>query len=345
MNLHPFRSMNCTILIPVLAAMTLPSTLSAQTTPPVIGYYAFEVPRGTSAWTCGLVAKVDYQAAMTARALISAGNPGANPPVSPESSITVPGTPWTGIAFGNHYAEIISGPQAGLVLDIVSNTANQLTVLGDLTADPLKIKGDETFVIRKHATMATVFANGGGLTAGSDTVTLSTQFGTKTFSYNGSNWEDADLNDVSDEIIYPGQGFVIFNGGAPDVVTFGGNEIAYVKNTPTKIPLFPGMANLVGLPSPLVATKPADPIYDTAGTNALGDLGFVSSLLAGTDTLDLRSLAGDFVSSGTYQSNGGNLEDADLNDGSPVRVRNGAAYILTVSGQRIHTFPPLTPAN
>ncbi|MFN5961034.1 MAG: hypothetical protein ACK5CW_06095 [Verrucomicrobiota bacterium] len=337
--------MNRAYLLPVLAMFSLPSALSAQSTTPVIGYYKFDVPPGTSAWTCGFVAKVDYQSAMTGRALTSAGNPGANPPVSPQSSITVTGTPWTGITFGNHYAEIISGPQAGLVLDIVANTANQLTVLGDLTSAPLQLTGSETFAIRRHATMATVFDNGGGLTPGADTVTLSTQFGTKTFTYNGSNWEDADLNDVSGEIIYPGQGFLIFNGGAADVVTFGGNEIAYVKNTPTKIPLFPGIVNLVGLPSPLVATKPADPIYNTAGTNALGDLGFVSSLLAGADTLDLRSLTGDFASAGTFQSNGGNLEDADLNDGSPVRVRNGAAYILTVSGQRIHTFPLLTPAN
>ncbi len=329
----------------VLAVMSLPSAVSAQSTTPVIGYYKFDVPSGTSAWACGFVAKVDYQSAMTARALVSAGNPGANPPVSPRSSITVAGTPWAGVSFGNHYAEIISGPQAGLVLDIVASTANQLTVLGDLTSAPLQLTGNETFAIRKHATVATVFPDGAGLTPGSDTVTLSTQFGTKTFVYNGSNWEDADLNDVSDEIIYPGQGFLIFNGGPADVVTFGGNEIAYVKNTPTKIPLFPGIANLVGLPSPLVATKPSDPIYSTSGTNALGDLGFVSSLLAGSDTLDLRSLAGDFASSGTFQSNGGNLEDADLNDGSPVRVRNGAAYILTVTGQRIHTFPLLTPPN
>jgi hypothetical protein len=336
--------MNRAVLFPVLAVIGLSSVSWAQTALPVIGYYRFDVPSGTSAWTCGFVAKDEYQSSMTERALVSAGNPAAKPAVPPRSSITVAGSPWSANTFNSHYAEIVSGPQAGLILDIVGNTASQLTVLGDLTSSPLQITGNEAFVIRKHATMATIFVDGGGLTPGSDTVTLSTQFGTTTFVFNGSNWEDADLNDVSEEIIYPGQGFLIYNGGPPDMVTFGGKEIAYVKTTPTKIPLFPGVANLVGLPSPLVTTEATDPLYSTGGMNVLGDLGFVSSLLAGTDTLDLRSLAGDFASVGTFQSNGGNLEDAELSDGSSVRVRNGAAYILTVSGQRMHTFPNLTPA-
>ena len=335
--------MNRAPLLIALAAGLLAQSAFAQSSTPVIGYYKFDVPSGTTAWSCGFVAKIDFQAAMTARALVSAGNPSAVPPVSPTSSITVAGTPWTAGAFNSHYVEIVSGPQAGLVLDIVSNTANQLTVLGNLTVAPLQLSGTEVFAIRKHATLGTVFSNGGGLTAGSDTVTLVSQQGTKTFVYNGLNWEDADLNDASGEIIYPGQGFIIFNGGAPDVVTFGGNEIAYVKNTPTKVPLFPGIPNIVGLPSPLVATSSTDPIFNTTAVNTLGSLGFVSSMLAGADTLDLRSLTGNFASVGTYQSNGLNLEDANLDDGTAVRVRNGTAYILSVSGQRIHTFPVLHP--
>ena len=310
----------------VLASGLLAQIASAQvsSSTPVLGYYKFTAPAGTSLWTCGFVRKKEFQGAATSI------TPGAVYSVINQTGATFP-------AFTNSYVEILSGTSAGLVLDIVSNTATSITVAGNLTGIP----GTSTYCVRKHNTIGTVFAAGGGLSAGADTVALIGETGTQVFSFNGATWEDADLNDATEVVIYPGQGFII-GAGAARTVTFGGNDVSYVKTGPTKVSLYPGIANLVGLVNPLVATAPADPLFATA-QNPLGNYGFVQSLAAGADTIDLRLNNGSLTSVGIFQSNGGNLEDADLNDASAVPVRNGSALIIGVPADRVYTAPQLHP--
>lgn len=307
------------IALPILLASTmLAQVASAQTSSstPVIGYYKFDVPVGNSAWVCGFVTKKDFQGAA--------------------SSMTAGVTSvinQTGATFGSfplHYVEILSGPKAGLILDIVSNTANTITVDGNITS--LGLTGTETYCVRKHATLGTVFANGAGLTAGSDNVTIfNSTGGSDVFAFNGLNWENALTGDPGDDVIvYPGQGFVITNGGAASVqVTFGGNEVSYVKSGPTQVNAYTAATNLVGLINPLVATAPADPLFATA-ESTLGSMGLVASLTPGSDQVGTLSLDGNLNLTGVYVNNGVNIEDALTgDDATTIKVRNGAAFTIT----------------
>ena len=319
------------LLLPVIS-LALACAAAAQTplisSTPVIGFYKFDVPVGTSIWTCGLVTKKAFQGQATSI------TPGVN------STIFRNGATWG--AFDLHYLEILSGPQAGLVLDIISNTADTVLVKGNTT--PFGLTGTESFCIRAHATLGKVFKDGAGLTAGSDTVTIIRESGGVTYSFNGTNWEDPDFGDASNIIIYPGQAFLISHGGAaPATIIFGGDDVAYVKGGPTKVPLYPGVPNLVGLINPLVSTNPADSFFATSAT-VLGDYGFEESLVAGNDNVEIRLNNGSLTSLGVYQSNGTNLEDGSFEDATNVSIRNGSGLIIGVSVDGTWTAPALLSA-
>jgi hypothetical protein len=319
------------ILIPIFSLVALAGPVLAQpltSATPVIGFYKFDVPVGTSIWTCGLVTKKDFQGAATS---MTAGA---------TSVITSTTAAWP--AFPLHYAEILSGPQTGLILDILSNTATTITVKGNTAS--FGLTGTEQFCIRAHATLGTVFKDGGGLTAGTDFVTLIGETGRKTYAFNGSFWEDEEVNDANNIIVYPGQAFLItHSAGTTATVTFGGDKVAYVKSGPTKIPLYPGIPNLIGSPNPLVSTNVADP-YFAASSSTLGAYGFVQGLQAGSDFIEIRSNTGALASQGVFSSNGSFIEDSELNDGGTVPVRNGTGLIISVSGSRLMTVPSLLPA-
>ncbi len=312
----------------ILASTLLVQSASAQSSTPVIGYYKFDAPVGNSAWVCGFVTKKDFQGAATSM------TPGASTSVINQSGASFP-------AFPLHYVEILSGPKAGLILDIVAsppNTATSVTVIGNTTA--LGLTGTETYCIRRHATLGTVFQGGAGLTAGSDNVTVFNSAGTSaTYSYNGLGWENALTGDPSDDaIIYPGQGFVITNGGvAPATVTFGGNAVSYVKSGPTKVPAYLVATNLVGLVNPLVGSAPGD-------VSTFGQMDFGSSLTAGSDQVGTLSLTGNLALLAVYTYNGLNMEDALTgDDATGVTVRNGAAFSITPSSDRLVTLKQTHP--
>jgi hypothetical protein len=304
----------------ILASTLLVQSVSAQSSTPVIGYYKVDVPAGSSIWTCGFVTKKEFQGAMTSIA------------VAPQSTIFQSGATFGDFTTLPHYVEILSGPKAGWVLDVVpGGDATHIKVDADLSS----LVGTETYCVRKHNSLGGVFANGGGLVAGVDTVALITEAGTAVYQFDGSAWIDGDLNDASNVTIYPGQGFII-GTNAVATVTFGGNEVSYVKTGPTKIPLYPGIPNLVGLVNPLVGTAPAD-------QNLLGSYGFVSSLVAGVDTVDLRLANGLLTSVGVFQSDGATMIDPDLNDASAQPVRNGSGLIVGVNADGTYTAPQLHP--
>src|SRR6186997_1294032 len=89
-----------------LAATLLSQGANAQATSatPVVGYYKFDVPAGTSTWVCGFVTKKDFQGAATSTA------PGA--PVGGEPTTVITQTGASFPAFGLHYVEILSGGPA-----------------------------------------------------------------------------------------------------------------------------------------------------------------------------------------------------------------------------------------
>lgn len=293
---------------------------------PILGSYKFDVPVGTSIWTCGLVTGKVFQGKSSSMI------PGTN------SLLTVDAADWGN--FELHYVEILSGTQVGLILDIISNTARSLTLKGDIAT--FGLTGDESFCVRRHCTLGTIFRGGAGLIAGSDTVTLFREAGSITYSFNGTIWEDPDLEDASNVIIYPGQSFLItHNGSSPTTLTFGGGAVSFIKTGPTIVPLYAGVPNLVGLINPLVSTRPTDSFFATSAT-ALGDFGFEESIIAGNDSVEIRQNNGTLTSEGVFVSNGSNLEDDDLNDATNKSVRNGVGVIVSVSADGMWTAP--TPA-
>jgi hypothetical protein len=318
------------LALPVLLAFGLLAQIAgAQTSSstPVIGYYKFDVPSGTTAWNCAFVTKKDFQGAATS---ITAG--------TPNSTIAVTGTPFTAGAFNLHYVEILSGARTGLILDVVSNTTSQIVVEGNSTA--LGLTGTETFCVRKHATLSTVFANGGGLAPVDDTVEVFSDTGSSILAaYDGAQWVDAvDFVTPRNPIIYPGQGFKI-SSLAGSTVTFGGNEVSYVKTGPTKIPVFSGVINLVGVINPLVSTTPPAP-GDVA---TLSQLGFES--LAPVD--DLVTV---FSTNGVFSENIFVHDGSQVVDGvdfvtpkGTVPVRNGQAFQISPLSDGLYTQPQLVP--
>jgi len=331
-------------VLPIILLSASLSSVNAQTSSstPVIGYYKQTIPPGNYPAVCGFTTKKEFQGAMT-----SAANG------SPNSVITQTGAGWTVNQFqtsatpatqSSHFVEILTGPAAavGMIYDIVSNTATTVTVEGSTTI----LTGTVTYCIRKHVTVGSLLPGGGGLTVGSDLISIvNPDASIEQFLYNGGNWEDVgSLEDGTNKVIYPGQGFILTRGGAtPATITIGGNEVSYVKSGATKVPLYfhPGTnktRNMVGLINPLVSDAGATDF------NTLGNFGLVAGLNPGSDTVDVFRLDGTFRTLATYLSNGGNMEDVgSLEDGTNVQIRNGSAFRVITTGDRVITIPQTHP--
>jgi len=316
------------LALPVLLATGLLAQISgAQTSSstPVIGYYKFDVPAGTSGWVCGFVTKKDFQGQATSVA------PGAAIGGEPTTIITR-----TGATFGTynlHYVEILSaGATQGAIMDVVSNTATTIRVKGVVTGTP-------TYCVRRHATLGTVFASPGTFEPFTDSVTLYYDDGIpKTFFLAGpGSWLADDFSTpANDAIIYPSQGFLI-NSQGTNVITFGGNEVSYVKTGPTQVPLFKGFLNFVGMINPLVATQPADPLYSlvSSPTQAGANTNMVAAGFANledfTDSLTTFTQGGNYNPLQTYfTSSGGLLLDDFSTPANNAVLRNGHAIGISV---------------
>jgi hypothetical protein len=322
-----------------LGALALSSvTTNAQTAVTgALGYYTFDLPAGASMWTCGLVTKSDFSGAMTSMT-------GA----SPNSTINQTGAGWTPAGFSNHYVEIREGAWEGLILDIVSNGADSVVVAGDLGASGFNLAGTEKYLIRKHATLGTIFPSGGGFAPDSDSITLYTTGTGSTYQYaDGFGWFDTDLLVLAqDTPVYPGQGMV-FNIGSITTVTIGGNEVSTVKDTKTLIPLYSGAVNVVGLVNPLVTTDVSDPIYPS--TVPLGMMGFTSVLAPSSESVNefssdgLLSLVDNYQSSDAPPS-GVMFSTISFTDKSLHPIQIGKALVLTiVSNDKYYSAPVLLP--
>jgi len=325
-----------------LLAATMSQVANAQTSSstPVIGYYKQTIPAGNYPAVCGFTTKKEFQGALTSTA-----------PGSPNSVITQTGAGWTVNQFqtsanpateSSHFLEILTGPAAtvGMVYDIVSNTATTVTVEGSTAA----LTGTVTYCIRKHVTLGSLLPGGGGLNTGSDSVSIvNPDASIDQFIYNGTNWENvATVDDGTKKVIYPGQGYIISHSGAPATMTVGGNEVSYVKYGATKVPLYHHNGvptrNLVGLINPLVSDAGATDV------NNLGNFGLVTGLAVATDSVDVFSLTGNFKTLGTYINNGTNMEETStVDDGTNVPIRNGSAFRIITSGDRVITIPQTHP--
>ncbi len=307
----------------------------------VIGFYKFQAPAGVSLWTCALTTKKEFQGQSTS---MSAGT---------HSTITQSGASWTPGGFGLHFVEIVEGPWAGLVLDIVQNTANSVQVDGNLGPAGFNLGQNFKYAIRKHTTLGSIFRNGAGLNAFDDSITLLYDNGTRQkFFYDDTPPGRIVADDFStnrdNEIVYPAQGFLL-NCSGLRTLTFGGGEVSYVKDTPTKVPLYAGTVNFVGQMNPVVAPSP---LNATAGNerSALGSpaLGLADSNLNEYD--DLITLYG--RTNGIFSRLGLFFYDqsadtivTDIGAPTTAAVPHGVGFTIKPSGDRYYTQPAVVVGN
>lgn len=296
---------------------------ASAATSSIVGFYPVDVPAGNSAWVCGLVGADLYNAeavSVTAdvdgKALVEFSAPG-----------------WTVGTFNLHYAEPQSGSGAGLALDILSNTATTLKL--DTTPAAAGLTSGMTFIVRKHATLAGLLPDGGGLTPFGDTISLFGSNGLQTtyfYSNISSTWITVLGADASNAIVRPGQGFVMQLGSAK-TVTLGRGEICCLKTTATKIRVHANVPNIIGAMNPLGGS-----------TTTLGALGVTASMQAFNDSI-VTLAPGTLSQTGTYLSTGGSLVNSGTGQASDsTAIPAGAGVVINVNANKNITVAPVSVA-
>lgn len=327
------------------ASAFLSSSAAAQATSsntPTIGYYKFNTPTGPSLWTSGFVTAKAFQGQATS---VTGGA---------SSTINQTGAGWTPGAFNLHYVEILDGAQAGLILDILGNSATSLTVDGEAGASGFNLAQNVKYAVRKHATLGAIFKGGAGLSPFEDSITLFYDDGAKrSFYYDDTAPGHIVADDLStikdDEIVYPGQGMLLNTLGTRQL-TFGGNDVSYVKESPTKVPLYGGKINLAGVLNPVVAATPLGTVAANEATPVNSPAyGLVDSGLSEfEDEISHFGLnqQGNFTRLGLYyyDATADTIVDSNF---APVTapIPNGTALLLKPTGNRYFTQPGVTVGN
>jgi hypothetical protein len=231
--------MKKTNLLAILALAATPAFLHAQTTSysDVVGYYKKSFPTGGSLHSVALLKPVTFQGTATSISSAVLTCNGAN--WSANAFVPVNGLP-------TYYVEITSGPREGYLYDIVSNTANTVTVddasLSDAGTTP-------TFIVRAHSKLSEVLGPSVALSDYQDQATIYNPDGSYSNFLRDSSiptgWLDATLFSESDAVIYPNQGYILTTATAGDYTVTG-----TLKATKTAVPLFPNVPNIVSLANP-----------------------------------------------------------------------------------------------
>lgn len=322
---------------------TTPTNAQTTSSTPVIGYYKFTAPPGKSMWTCGFVTKNEFQG------LAASVVGGATTTV-----ITQTGASWSPNQFqtatggaSSHYVEILTGSFAGTVADIVSNASSSITVEGDYGSTAF------TYCVRKHATLGSVFL-AAGLAEFEDEVLLFNDVGVSTtYQFDGTAGAEQMVDAITQSVnsndvpLYPGQGFVLTLTSSK-TLTFGGGEVSYVKTTPTRVPLYRNIPNLVGIIDPLVAADPLTAYAANEG-HQIGLVGLTTAGLAEyEDEISVFGKSGAvFTRLGTYYYDAAlaNIVDGDSNEvGASVAIPNGTAFLVKpLASDRAFVQPSFHP--
>jgi hypothetical protein len=234
-------------LLPVLATTvgclaTLSVGIAQTVSTPIVGFYKKEFPSGGSLQTSALVKAPAFQGTATSVSGASLGSSSAGWTVNQFAPAN---------GFPSYYVEITSGPLAGYTFDILSNTANEVT----LDAASLSGAGaNPVFLIRAHRKISEIFATATNLNDYQDQVTIYNSDGSTTTllrdSGSATGWIDATTFSESDPVLYPAQGFVLTTQASGQFTLTG-----QVNPNPTIVPLYANQPNIVALANPGGATK------------------------------------------------------------------------------------------
>jgi hypothetical protein len=305
------------------------SAQSVATSP--VGYNMFTLPSGYSLRVNTFVLPTAFQG--NAASITNAANSVIT--VSSSSGTLTSGSYNETGSEPSYYVEILStGTAQGLIADVISNTATTVTVDTNLVS--FAVSGTTSFCIRPHTTLSSMFPVAtSGLTAGQDTVSLflANSVSPTLFDYTGSGtgWINATAGGTpaGSQIVYPGQGFLIYVQNAKSVPVTG-----CVKSGQTQVPLYAGAINLVGTFNPVLS-----------GTQTLSNFSFPASLQPGGDFVEpfvdngLLQSAGEYVSNGTNMvSSGGNADGVQINASNSVLV-----YVNSSKNWIMPSFYTYTP--
>jgi hypothetical protein len=250
--------------------------------------------------------------------------------------LTVSGATFTSNEFApagglpSHYIQITSGSQAGLVVDITGNSATQLNVgSGDLAA----VSGTPSFVVRPHVLVSTLFKGNTDLGDYSDTVTVYREDGSTVTllrdSSSATGWLDSFTFNAADEVIYPGQAFLLSTSSAGNFTVTG-----VVNPSSTIVPIYSGLVNLVSLSNPSTSKD-------------------IQNIGLGANLSDFADTVGTFTSDGSLQqsnsllwggSTDGFLDAFTFSTASGVVAGGTSALIVNASSNTVWTLAsPLTP--
>ncbi|MCP5543556.1 MAG: hypothetical protein H7A49_06575 [Akkermansiaceae bacterium] len=308
-------------LLAAAAACGLASAAETAYTTPV-GYYNFDGVGGGNLFVPGVVNPAAYAGVLTGASSTT---------LSVAASSLTPGAFDDGATFATHYVEITSGPNAGVALDIVSNTDSVITLADDISA--LSLAGTETITIRPHVTLkSSLAAAEASLNPFSDVATFYLPNGSSvTYFYGGdgaTGWSsdfltaDGDLRPIA-----PGTGFVLGLLADVDLPIVG-----EVKDTAAVAMLAAGVVNIVGPVNPLAGN-----------TTPLNDTGF-GDLAAFSDSITVY-VPGPLDTSTTYYPLGDGTISSDFVNPTADTISNTTgAVVIPATDASVKLEPGFTVA-
>lgn len=201
----------------LLAAAAAAGVSSADTaTTPPVGYISL----GS---TTGVAVPANTDVRISVPLLKSAVYTGTTSTVDTgTNTITFNGTPAfavNGYTATPHVILVESGAKSGLIAPVTQNTANSVTVApGFFSLNG--IVATDSISIRPAWTIASLMSGASSLTGVQLLSFSNTQTGTNTSSdalyfYVGSAWENGDGEPANNEILYPGEGFIVRTAATP----------------------------------------------------------------------------------------------------------------------------------
>ena len=218
-----------------------------------------------------------------------------------------------------HVLVIENGPKSGLIVPILSNLGNVLTIdpgVFSLTG----IVAGNSLSIRPAWTLATFMSGATSLTGVQVFTFSNTQANINNsadglYFYVGAGWENADGDPANDTILYPGDGFVVRTAATPiaDFVVSGEVPKAnsYVAIGESATGARDTMFSYVS------------PVSENLGVSGIG-------VTAGDVLLDFNNTAAGQNKSGTpyFYIGGGNWENGDGDSANTFPLEGGKAYVF-----------------
>jgi uncharacterized protein (TIGR02597 family) len=282
-----------------------------------VGYNLLNLPAGNSIRVNPMVQAKVFQAMASS----VSSDPNSVVTVSASAAVLTVGAYNESASGPVYYLEVLnSGSGQGLIADVISNTANTITVGASLPG--LGVSGTTSFCIRPHTTLSSLFpASNSALSPNVDTLELFFPDGSSKaylFTGAGSGWVDPGMYaDAGSVIIYPGQGFVMNVATSKSVPIMGS-----VKAGPTIVQLYAGAVNLVGTIN-----------AQSGASQTLSNFALPASLVPQMDTAGTFVDDGSLDQEGSYVSNGTNMVvqgGSAIEDSEPVPVTEG---VLVSVGQ------------